>query len=215
MQPRPATSVPVQRLRLVIADDHGILRAGIAYLLEHCAGVEVVGQAGNGCEAVEAWRRHRPDITLMDLRMPVMGGLAALQQIRAMQADAAVVILTTSDGDEDIYCGMRAGARGYILKDATTEELVDCIRCVGAGRTYLPAALCSKLAARMNVDTLTSREREILGRVANGEANKMIAYHLDIATGTVKTHLASILSKLNVSSRTGAVAIARRRGLID
>ncbi|SFI32688.1 two component transcriptional regulator, LuxR family [Collimonas sp. OK307] len=206
---------PVAPLRIMIADDHCVVRAGIASLLNDLGYVEIVGQASNGLEAVEQWRKHKPDITLMDLRMPEMGGVEAITQIRAEKRDALIVILTTFDGDEDVFRGMRAGAKGCLLKDTTPEELISCIRCVSFGRSYIPSSVAEKLANRLTGDALTAREAEILKHVADGEANKLIAYHLNIAPGTVKKYLTSILSKLDATSRTGAVSVARRRGLIE
>jgi two-component system NarL family response regulator len=209
------TAPPPKEFRVVIADDHAVVRAGIATLLEHAGGFKVVAQAKTGAEAVEQWTRHRPDLMLMDLRMPGMGGLEAVARIRAESADAVVVILTTFDGDEDIFRAMKAGARGYLLKDASPEELLACVRSVCEGRSYIPAGVAAKLASRISGNALTEREREILTHVAGGESNKRIALDLHITEGTVKTHIASVLSKLDATSRTEAVAIARRRGLID
>jgi two-component system NarL family response regulator len=209
------TAPPPKEFRVVIADDHAVVRAGIATLLEHAGGFKVVAQAKTGAEAVEQWTRHRPDLMLMDLRMPGMGGLEAVARIRAESADAVVVILTTFDGDEDIFRAMKAGARGYLLKDASPEELLACVRSVCEGRSYIPAGVAAKLASRISGNALTEREREILTHVAGGESNKRIALNLHITEGTVKTHIASVLSKLDATSRTEAVAIARRRGLID
>jgi two-component system NarL family response regulator len=206
-QPRP--------YRLVIADDHAVVRAGIAALLEGAGGLRVVAQASTGVEAVERWKEHRPDLTLIDLKMPKMGGLEVIARIRAEQADASVVILTMFDGDEGIFRAVKAGARGYLLKDASPEELLVCVRSVCEGRSYFPTGIAARLANRISSNTLTDREQEILIRVASGESNKRIALNLHITEGTVKTHIASMLSKLDATSRTEAVAIARRRGLIE
>ncbi|HEX4583243.1 MAG TPA: response regulator transcription factor [Burkholderiaceae bacterium] len=208
-------AAPVKEFRIVIADDHPVVRAGIATLLETSGGFKVVAQANTGVEAVEQWKRHRPDLILIDLKMPAMGGLEAIARIRAESADAAVVVLTTFDGDEDIFRAMKGGARGYLLKDASAEELVACLRSVCDGRSYIPAGIAGKLASRISTNALTERERQILAHVASGESNKRIALKLQITEGTVKTHIASVLSKLDATSRTEAVAIARRRGLID
>lgn len=202
-------------LSVMIADDHTIVRAGIAALLTHYAGFEVIGEANNGVEAVEMYRSHRPDVVLMDLRMPEMGGVAAITQIKSINSNAAVVILTTFDGDEDIYRGMKAGAKGYVLKDAKPDELIDCIKAVNRGQNYIPSNVAAKLVNRFASLELTDRETEILIHVANGESNKRIASNLEISEGTVKTHIATILGKLDATSRTEAVAIARRRGLIE
>lgn len=201
-------------LRLLIADDHAVVREGIAALMQQQADFRVIAQASSGTEAVALWREHKPDVTLMDLRMPGMDGVDAITEIRATHPGASIVILTTYDGDEDIYRGLRAGARGYLLKDARPEELVTCIRSVHAGRAYIPSEVAAKLAGRIGGDALTEREREILQYVAKGESNKRIARDLGITEGTVKTHLQSILAKLDATSRTEAVAIAHKRGLI-
>jgi len=152
---------------------------------------------------------------LVDLKMPAMGGAEVIARIRAEEADAALVVLTAFDADEEIFRAVKAGARGYILKDTLAEELISCVRCVCEGRTYIPASIAAKLAGRISGNALTEREGEILSRVATGESNKRIALNLHISEGTVKTHIASLLSKLHATSRTEAVAIARRRGLID
>lgn len=206
---------PAREVRIVIADDHAVVRAGVAALLEHAGGFKIVGHANTGVEAVKQWIEHRPDLILMDLKMPEMGGLEAIARIRSEKVDAAIVILTTFDGDEDIFRGIRGGARGYVLKDASPEELILCVKTVCEGRSYIPVNIASKLADRISGNALTEREREILARVASGESNKRIAQNLDITEGTVKTHIASVLSKLDATSRTEAVAIARRRGLIE
>jgi two-component system NarL family response regulator len=208
-------SVPARVFSVVIADDHAVVRAGLATLLEHAGGFKVVAHANTGVEAVEQWKKHRPDVILMDLKMPGMGGLEAITRIRSEKGDAAVVILTTFDGDEDIFRGIRAGARGYLLKDASPEELLLCVKTACEGRNYIPVNVAAKLANRISSNALTEREHEILIRVASGESNKRIALNLDITEGTVKTHIASVLSKLDATSRTEAVAIARRRGLIE
>ncbi len=201
-------------VRLLIADDHAVVREGIAALMQQQGDFRVVAQASSGSEAVMLWREHKPDVTLMDLRMPGMDGVDAITQIRSTNPAANIVILTTYDGDEDIYRGLRAGARGYLLKDARPEELVTCIRSVHSGRAYIPNEVAAKLAGRIGGDALTERERGILQYVAKGESNKRIALDLGITEGTVKTHLQSILAKLDATSRTEAVAIAHKRGLI-
>jgi len=205
----------VKQFRIVVADDHAVVRAGVAALLDRVTGFSIVAQASSGVEAVELWRKHRPDLMLVDLKMPAMGGAEVIARIRAEEADAALVVLTAFDADEEIFRAVKAGARGYILKDTLAEELISCVRCVCEGRTYIPASIAAKLAGRISGNALTEREGEILSRVATGESNKRIALNLHISEGTVKTHIASLLSKLHATSRTEAVAIARRRGLID
>jgi two-component system NarL family response regulator len=201
--------------RILLADDQRIVRTGIAAFLSYTGRFEVVAEAGTGAEAVEMWRTHRPDVTLMDLRMPNGTGVDAIAAIKSLDSRAAIVVLTTFDGDEDIFRGMRAGARGYILKDANPQELIDCIIAVAQGQSYIPSGVAAKLISRMSSFALTDRESEILRLVARGESNKKIAASLSISEGTVKTHMASVLAKLGAESRTEAVAIARRRGLID
>jgi len=174
----------------------------------------VVGEAGSGHEVLEQWRNHRPDVTLMDLRMPEMSGVEAIIAIREADDKASVIILTTYDSDEDVYRGMRAGAKAYLLKDAHREELLNCIRAVYAGKTVVSAGVASKLASRLHEEELTPRELEILNLVAQGLSNKLIARALEISEGTVKTHVKNLLEKLDATSRTEALAVAARRGLI-
>jgi two-component system NarL family response regulator len=174
----------------------------------------VVAQAPNGAEAVELWRSHGPDIALLDLRMPVLDGVGAIGRIRAEDPKARILILTTYDGDEDIYRGMRAGAKAYLLKDTPREELLQCIRAVYSGESYIPPAVAAKLASQVSGERLTTREMEILALIARGRSNKAIARELDISEGTVKTHVKSILQKLEAISRTEAVSIGAKRGLV-
>jgi two-component system NarL family response regulator len=177
--------------------------------------MKVVAEASNGREAVDFWKEHRPDITLLDLRMPELDGVGAIKEIRELDENARIVVLTTFDGDEDIYRAIRAGAKGYLLKDTAREALMDCIRTVHSGETCIPPTLASKLADRVSGETLSTREIEVLQRVAAGKSNKEIGAELFISEGTVKTHVKSIFSKLDVVSRTEAVATANRRGLIQ
>jgi DNA-binding NarL/FixJ family response regulator len=215
--PRPATKdAPKKpRIRVLIADDHGVVREGLVSLISRKADMVVVGEATNGREAVELWKQHRPDITLLDLRMPELDGVGAIGEIRAKDEVARIIVLTTFDGDEDIYRAIRAGAKGYLLKDAAREALMDCIRRVHQGETCIPAALAAKLADRVGGETLSDREIDVLKLMANGKSNKEIGSALFISEGTVKSHVKSIFSKLNVISRTEAVANASRRGLIQ
>ena len=175
----------------------------------------VVAEASNGREAVELWKAHRPDVTLLDLRMPELDGLGAINEIRELDKNARIIVLTTFDGDEDIYRAIKAGAKAYLLKDTARDALVDSVRRVHAGETYLPPALAAKLADRVSGQALSAREIEVLQRMAAGKSNKEIAAELFISEGTVKTHVKSIFSKLDVVSRTEAVATASRRGLIQ
>jgi two-component system NarL family response regulator len=209
--PRTQAQAPI---RVLIADDHGVVREGLVAMIGRQEEMVVVAQAANGAEAVDLWRSHRPDITLLDLRMPVLDGVGAIGQIRAEDPKARILILTTYDGDEDIYRGMRAGAKAYLLKDTPREELLQCIRAVYHGESYIPPAVAAKLASQVSGERLTTREVEILTLMARGSSNKAIGRELGISEGTVKTHVKSILQKLDATSRTEAVSIAAKRGLV-
>ena len=202
-------------ISILIADDHEVVREGLVAMINRQPGMHVVAQAGDGAQAAELWNQHRPDITLVDLRMPALDGVGVITQVRAINPRARVIILTTFDGDEDIYRGMRAGARAYLLKDAPRDELLGCIRAVHAGETFVPPLVAAKLAAQVSSERLTGREREILQQMGAGASNKAIARQLGISEGTVKTHVKSVLQKLEVASRTEAVSLAARRGLIQ
>ena len=201
-------------IRVLAVDDHVLFREGLAALLVNQSDVQLVAEASDGREAIEQFRRHRPDVTLMDLQMPEMNGLDALSAIRAEFPEARIIVLTTFDGDEDIYRAIQAGAKGYLLKDVPREALMDSIRRVHAGETSLPMHLVAKLAERVSGDTLSKREIEVLKLMAKGRSNKEIASALFISEGTVKSHGKAIFAKMNVVSRTEAVAEATRRGLI-
>lgn len=175
----------------------------------------LVAQAANGVQAVELYRQHRPDVAVMDLSMPEMHGLDAIGHIRAFDADARIVILTTYQGDEDVHRGLCAGAMAYLLKDSGSEQLAACIKTVAAGQKFLPADVAGKLAARTETTRLSRRELEILAHLATGKSNKMIARSAAIEVGTVKFHVNNILAKLNVASRTEAATVAARRGLLS
>ena len=204
----------VADISILIADDHEVVREGLVAMIDRQPGMRVVAQAANGVEAAALWNRFRPDITLVDLRMPELDGVGVISEVRAVNPRARVIILTTFDGDEDIYRGMRAGARAYLLKDAPRDELLGCIRAVHAGDTFVPPLVAAKLAAQVSSERLTVREREILKLMGEGSSNKAIARQLGISEGTVKTHVKSVLQKLEVASRTEAVSLAARRGLI-
>jgi two-component system, NarL family, response regulator len=206
---------PDGSITILIADDHEVVREGLVAMINRQPGMQVVAQASDGAQATALWREHRPDITLVDLRMPELDGVGVITQIRTVNPRARVIILTTFDGDEDIYRGMRAGARAYLLKDAPREELLGCIRAVHAGETFVPPGVAAKLAAQVSSERLTLREREILELMGEGASNKVIARRLGISEGTVKTHVKSVLQKLEVASRTEAVSHAARRGLIQ
>lgn len=208
------TPAKAAAIRLLVAEDHSVVRDGLAAIINQEADMTVVAQARNGIEAVELWKEHRPDITLMDLQMPQRNGVDAIYQIRAVNPDARIIVLTTFDGDEDIYRGMKAGAKSYLLKDAQREELFQCIREVNAGRTWMPQFVAAKLAERISGEVLTTREIEVLTLLAKGKSNKEIGTALFIGEGTVKAHIKGVFGKLNVISRTEAIAVAAKRGII-
>ncbi|OWW21199.1 response regulator [Noviherbaspirillum denitrificans] len=204
----------VDTLHVMIADDHPVVRMGLASMIELEPGFSLVGTAANGAEAVALYRQLRPDVALMDLRMPQLDGVAAIEHIRTFDPAARIVILTTFDGEEEIFRGLRAGARGYLLKDAPSEQVLDCIRAVAGGRRYLPLDVASKLAQRMDTAELSARELQVLELIAGGMSNKQVAQAVSITEGTVKFHVNNILSKLGVDSRTEAVTLALKRGII-
>jgi DNA-binding NarL/FixJ family response regulator len=211
----PITGPRKQRaIRVLIAEDHTVVRDGLVAILEQEVDMELVGETGNGRQAVDLWKTQRPDVTLMDLKMPGMDGVSAIEAIRAVDPSARIVILTTYDGDEDIYRGIRAGAKAYLLKDVGREELFTCIREVHAGKIFLPADIATKLAQRLPAEELTARELEVLRLLAQGKPNKQIGVALFVGEVTVKSHVQSIFRKLNVLSRTEAIAVATRKGLL-
>jgi DNA-binding NarL/FixJ family response regulator len=204
-----------ERIRILIADDHSVVREGLVSLVKRKSDMTVVAEASNGREAVNLWKEHRPAVALLDLRMPELDGVGAIKEIRELDPNAHILVLTTFDGDEDIYRAIKAGAKGYLLKDTAREALMDSIRRVNAGETCIPSTLAAKLADRVSGEALSAREIEVLQRIAAGKSNKEIGAELFISEGTVKTHVKSIFSKLDVVSRTEAVAMATRRGLIQ
>src|SRR5690242_7912886 len=211
---RKRVSVRRDVIRILIAEDHTVVRDGLVAIIKQERDMEVVAETGDGRQAVELWRQHRPDVTLMDLRMPGLDGVNAIYEIRAVDHNARIIVLTTFDGDEDIYRGMRAGAKSYLLKDVRREELFQCIREVHAGRTFIPATIAAKLAERLTGDELSPRELEVLQLLAAGKPNKLIGVAMSISEVTVKSHVQSLFKKLNVLSRTEAIAVATRRGLL-
>ena len=209
------TSRDPQRIRILTVDDHQLLREGIAAVLESQEDMAVVGEASTGREAIESFRRHRPDVTLMDLRMPDMSGIEAITAIRGEFPNARIIVLTTYTGDAQAAAALKAGASGYLLKNLVRKELIETIRAVHAGKRRVPPEIATDIAEHVADDSLTQREIEVLRRVAAGQSNKLIAAQLDIAEGTVKTHMKSILPKLDASDRTHAVMIALKRGILD
>jgi DNA-binding NarL/FixJ family response regulator len=212
---RTSCHYPKPRIRVLIADDHAVVREGLVSMIKRSrADMTVVGEASNGREAVQLWKQERPDVTLLDLRMPELDGVDVIKEIRASDKKARIIVLTTFDGDEDIYRAVQAGAKGYLLKDVPREGLMDSIRRVYAGETFVPLHLVAKLADRISGETLSEREIEVLKLMAQGKSNKEIAAALFISEGTVKSHGKSIFARMNVRSRAEAVAEASRRGLI-
>jgi DNA-binding NarL/FixJ family response regulator len=203
------------RIRVLAVDDHPLLRSGIAKVLNDEADIVLVGEATNGPEAVENYRIHRPDVTLMDLQMPVMNGVDAILAIRREFPAARFVVLTTYQGDALATRALKAGASAYLLKNMLRRELVDTIRLVHAGQRHVPAAVASGIAEHVSDDFLSDREIDVLRRVAEGMSNKIIAAQLDLSEATVKSHLKNIFSKLHANDRTHAVTIATRRGFLD
>ncbi len=200
-------------IHVLIVDDHPIVRQGLAAMIENEPDMTVVGQAGDGQEAIEQYRQLQPDVTLMDLQMPQMNGADATLAICAEFAHARMIILTTYDGDEDIYRALRAGAKGYLLKDAEPEALLNAIEIVHSGQQYIPSEVAVKLVQRMNIPELSDREQEVIRQMARGLSNHDIGAVLNITESTVKFHINRILSKLGVSDRTQAVITALKRGL--
>jgi two-component system NarL family response regulator len=200
-------------IRVLIVDDHAIVQQGIAAIINEEADMTVVGQAKDGIEAITLFRQTQPDITLMDLRMPQMTGVEAISAIRAEFNTARIIVLTTYDGDEDIYQGLRAGAQGYLLKDTKPSELRTAIRTVYGGQKYIPPHVGAKLAQRMNNPELTAREIEVLQLIVQGMSNLEIGAALNITESTVKSNVNRILSKLGAKDRTQATIIALKRGI--
>ena len=201
-------------IRVLCVDDHPLVRKGIASILATEPDVQLVAEGANGREAVALFEKHRPDVTLMDLRMPEMDGIAAVQQIRRIAPDARIIALTSYDGDQDIQRALQAGVRGYLLKEMVHTEVLKAIRAVHAGQKLMPAEVVEKLAEHYPSSKLTSRETEVLGFVAKGVSNKEIAEKLGTADGTVKIHVQNILAKLGAADRTHAVTIAVQRGIL-
>jgi two-component system NarL family response regulator len=208
----PTTAAP--KATVLLIDDHALLRTGVANIINQEPDLTVVAEASDGAEGVAAFERYRPDITLLDLRMPVMEGVEAVRQIRALDPRARVIVLTTYDTDDEISRALKAGAKAYVLKDISADLLVGCIRDVLNGKTYLAPSAAAKLAEGVTRVQLTPREMATLKLLADGKANKEIAAELSISERTVKTHLGHLFEKLGVTSRTEAIKVATRRGLV-
>ncbi len=204
----------VRSARVLLADDHALLRTGVANIINQEPDLQVVAEAGDGAEALAAYERHKPDVTLLDLRMPVMEGVEVVRRIRERDPRALVIVLTTYDTDDEISRALKAGAKAYVLKDISADALIACIHDVLAGKTYVAPAVAAKLAERVTRIQLTPRELSTLRLMADGKANKEIAADLGISERTVKTHLGHLFEKLGVTSRTEAVKVATRRGLV-
>jgi DNA-binding NarL/FixJ family response regulator len=203
------------RIRILSVDDHPVMHEGIAAVLSNEADIVVVAEASNGSEAIEQFQKHRPDITLMDLQMPIMNGTEAIAAIRKDFPHARIIVLTTYSGDAQVVRAFKAGASGYLLKSMVRQELAETIRIVHSGKKRIPAEIAVEIAEHHADEALTDREIEVLRQVAAGNANKRVADLLGISEDTVKAHLRNILSKLDANDRTHAVTIALKRGIID
>jgi len=201
-------------IRVLVADDHPVVRDGVIANLQLEEDMTVVAEAADGVEALTLIKEHLPDVVVLDLRMPRMDGLDVIAQMSASKLSAKVVIMTTFESEEDVHRAIKAGARGYLLKDSSREEILDAIRRVNLGETYLPARIVQKVAEGLRKPELSPRELEVLQCVADGKSNKEIGVQLFISEGTVKTHVKSVLEKLGVVGRTGAIKEAVHRGLV-
>jgi DNA-binding NarL/FixJ family response regulator len=204
-----------KRIRILIVDDHPVVRAGLSRMLATQPGIDVAGSASSGEEALEMVRRDMPDVLLLDLRMPGMSGIDTLLALKAMKAPARVIILTSFEMDENIYRAVQAGALGYLLKDTSQSQILEAINTVHAGRRYIPSQIAARLAERMMRSNLTTREVEILEMLAKGLTNKQIGSALSISDNTVRNHVNSIMEKMEVCDRTEAVAVAIQQGILQ
>lgn len=204
-----------KKIRVFIVDDHPVVRDGLGCVINDQTDMEVIAEAGDGVLAIDLYRQHIPDVTLVDLHMPQMGGVKMIETVRKEFPQARFVVLTTFDGDEDIYRAIHAGAQGYVLKDMFRGEILEAIRRVHEGQRVLPPHVAEKLAQRVAKVPLSPREREVLQLVARGESNKTIGAKLGISEGTIKSHMVNIFGKLEVDDRTAAVRVAVQRGIIQ
>src|SRR6185436_18422026 len=203
------------KIRILVADDHFVVRMGLIALVNTEPDMEVAGEAADGVQAVEMFEKLHPDLVLMDLRLPIKDGIAATSEIRGKNPNARILMLTTYDGDTDIHRAIAAGAQGYVLKNSTGDKLIPALRAVAAGQKWIPREIATRLASRNMFEELTPRELQVLQQMAKGLANKEIGEVLKITEYTVKDHLKNILSKLRVADRTEAVAVALKRGIIQ
>jgi DNA-binding NarL/FixJ family response regulator len=208
------TNLP-DRIRILIVDDHPLLREGVASLVEKQSDMVIVAEASSGKEALQVFEKHLPDVTLMDLRLPGMDGIDALTAILAQFPNARIIVLTTFSGDAHILRALKAGARGYLLKDMLRKELLEAVRTVHAGGRRIPPEIATELAEHAGDTTLTPREIEVLRLIAAGNSNRSLADKLSISEETIKMHVKNILSKLDANDRTHAVTIAVRRGIME
>ena len=206
---------PVPPIRIMLVDDHPLLREGVASVVERQNDMQLVAEATDGEQAIALYRQLQPDITLMDLQMPGVGGVEAIRTITGEFPHARIIVLTTYRGDVQALRALKAGAMGYLLKSMLRKELLDTIRQVHAGRRSIPPEIANEIATHVADDALSMREVEVLAQVAGGRSNKMIAAHMGISEETVKTHMKSILAKLDANDRTHAVTIALKRGILD
>jgi DNA-binding NarL/FixJ family response regulator len=214
-QARGGQVAVIKKIRVLAVDDHPLLREGIAAVIDGEEDIELVAEATNGEEAIDLFRQHRPDVTLMDLQMPGINGIDAILAIRREFANARFIVLTTYQGDVQALRALKAGAMGYLLKNMLRKELLETIRAVHSGRRRIPPEIAAELADHMTDDALTDREVAVLRRVSMGNSNKIIASELNLSEATVKGHMKSILSKLGANDRTHAVTIGMKRGFID
>jgi DNA-binding NarL/FixJ family response regulator len=205
---------PNKLIRLLVADDHPIVRRGLVAILNDQPDITVVAEVDNGQQAIAQFRIHQPDVSILDLNMPEVGGVEVIATIRAEFPNAAIIMFSIYETDEDIYQGLRAGAKAYLLKDTPCQEILEVIRAVSQGERYVPAEIGTKLAARMERPNLSDREYEVLTLMAQGKSNKAISSELDISENTVKFHITNVMIKLGARDRTHAVVNALRQGII-